>query len=579
MALKRQFMIKTFSLRTKITGSFLALILFSSIGIGYYSYHQAVSNIESAVGDTALSIIQSIVEEIDPAEFDRLQSPADMQTETYREIQTYLNGIREATGLLYLYTMRQTAPDAYVYVVDGTFEGDEEISSLGEPEDEITEVMMACFQGASGYEMDSGDWGSLISAYIPIKDPSGRIVGILGADFDASKMVNQLEVFKKRLALIILCVILLGFFFGEGLSIILVRSLSRLKAKAEQIKDGDLTVTFEKAGTDEIGILAQTFQKMTGNLVSITHEIKHNTRIVVSEISDLNQCFSEAGQAADAISRVITGIADGASQQAQRVEQVSKSMDEVFQQVTMSADHAGQVSESSERASANAVRAMEIFKTSMAKVMTVNRTVEQTAGIIQELGEKSKEIRSFSDTISKITRQTNLLSLNAAIEAARAGEHGKGFAVVADEVKALAGQSDEASKQIREIAVRMQAEIDLAIRAIQDGAAQASEGVSTVQQVDAYLSELQNSSFAVTKRAQVILAAIRRIEEACRGAVHQVQDLDEISKSFSTGSCQAAAAIEEQTAMLQQINGNIEAIKQTTCCLSDVVNKFKIEEA
>lgn len=579
MTLKGQIKMKTFSLRSKITGSFLAVLLFSSIGIGYYAYYQAVSNIESAVGDTALSIIQSIVNKIDAGDFVRLQSPSDMQSEAYRAMQSDLNSIREATGLRYLYTMRQTEPGAYVYVVDGTPMGDEDFSSLGDPEEEISETMIDCFQGVTGYELGSDEWGSFISAYIPIKDASGSIVGILGADFDASKMVSQLEAFKKRINLIILSVILLGLFLGEGLSIILVRSLNRLKAKAERIQNGDLTVTFEKAGSDEIGVLTRTFENMTGNLVSLTHEIKNNTKTVVSEISNLYLCFSEAEKAAEEISHVITGIADGTSQQTRRMDEVSGSMNEVFEQVKKSAEHADLVSGSSEKASANAVRAMDIFKTSMEKVMSVNRTVDQTALIIQALGEKSKEISSFSDTISKITRQTNLLSLNAAIEAARAGEHGKGFAVVADEVKALAGQSDEASKQIGEIAVCMQTEIDHAIQAIREGAVQANEGVSAVRQVDVYLGELQNSSLEVSKRARVILEAIGRIEEACRGAVHQIHELDDISKSFSAGSRQAASSIEEQTTILQQINGNIDAIKQTTYCLSDVVNKFKIEEA
>lgn len=579
MTLKGQIKMKTFSLRSKITGSFLAVLLFSSIGIGYYAYYQAVSNIESAVGDTALSIIQSIVNKIDAGDFVRLQSPSDMQSEAYRAMQSDLNSIREATGLRYLYTMRQNEPGAYVYVVDGTPMGDEDFSSLGDPEEEISETMIDCFQGVTGYELGSDEWGSFISAYIPIKDASGSIVGILGADFDASKMVSQLEAFKKRINLIILSVILLGLFLGEGLSIILVRSLNRLKAKAERIQNGDLTVTFEKAGSDEIGVLTRTFENMTGNLVSLTHEIKNNTKTVVSEISNLYLCFSEAEKAAEEISHVITGIADGTSQQTRRMDEVSGSMNEVFEQVKKSAEHADLVSGSSEKASANAVRAMDIFKTSMEKVMSVNRTVDQTALIIQALGEKSKEISSFSDTISKITRQTNLLSLNAAIEAARAGEHGKGFAVVADEVKALAGQSDEASKQIGEIAVCMQTEIDHAIQAIREGAVQANEGVSAVRQVDVYLGELQNSSLEVSKRARVILEAIGRIEEACRGAVHQIHELDDISKSFSAGSRQAASSIEEQTTILQQINGNIDAIKQTTYCLSDVVNKFKIEEA
>ncbi|KRF54644.1 hypothetical protein ASG97_04370 [Bacillus sp. Soil745] len=56
-----------------------------------------------------------------------------------------------------------------------------------------------------------------------------------------------------------------------------------------------------------------------------------------------------------------------------------------------------------------------------------------------------------TNAISKISEQTNLLSLNASLEAARAGESGKGFAVVANEVRSLADGSKEATKNIQAI--------------------------------------------------------------------------------------------------------------------------------
>jgi methyl-accepting chemotaxis protein len=565
------------SLKYKITGSFLILILFSSMAIGFYSYYSAKSNIERVVGNTALSIIESIVNTIDDEKFDKLQTNEDMESEYYKELQTHLSDLRNATGLKYLYTMRKTDNGKCIYVVDGTTMDDENFSSLGDEEEDVTDVMEGSFKGVTGYEFSSDDWGNSISAYIPIKDKSGKVVGMLGADFDASNMVSQLNKFKTNIIIIIIAVILIGIFIGQIMSIILVSSLNKLKKQAELIKEGDLTVKFDNPGNDEIGILTHAFKDMVDNLLVITNKIKNNTKDVVYEIDDLYKSFSETSKATEEINKVITEIAAGAVKQTHSAEVVSKSMSEVFQQVKKSVDYAYLVSDSSNQAVANTTQVMEILKTSIEKVTTVNTTVEQTAVIIKELGSKSKEISSFSDTISQIAKQTNLLSLNAAIEAARAGEQGKGFAVVANEVKVLAEQSNDASSQISHIASSMQAEIDNAIKTIQSGVVQASEGVNAVTKVDTYLLELKESSNEANIRVKEIIKAINLIEESCKYAVSKVSEFADISRNFSAGSQQAAASTEEETAIIAQIKENIESIKHTTYYLNDVVNKFKID--
>ncbi|MCM8710105.1 methyl-accepting chemotaxis protein [Clostridium sp. SYSU_GA19001] len=565
------------SLMLKIVIFSLVLVLFSSFAMQFYSYSTARKSIEKTIGETALNITRSVVGNIDAEKFQALQTAEDMEKGYYIELRQQLNSIRESTGLKYLYTMRKTKDGKYIYVVDGVPMNDEEASLLGDAE-EITDFMRLSFEGEEVYELDQDkEWGELISAYIPIKNKSGQTIGMLGADFEVSHVVYQLGQMRKNMQTAALIIALLGIIAGIIFSFVFVRSLNKLQAKIQLVEKGDLTIKVENNSNDEVGRLSQAFQSMVESTAGIIGSIRNNTKQVAEYIQQLNDSVNVTNRATEEITQAIGEIAGGASEQVGNAENVSKTMEEVFKEIQSITKNIELVTEASNKSMKDAEEAAEILRNSIKQINLVNNTVDTSANMIKQLEDKFQEILSFSEIVSAIASQTNLLSLNASIEAARAGEQGRGFAVVAGEIKKLAEQSREASKRINELIKIIQEEILNSSQAIDNGVVQARDGVDAIFKVDTYLKKLFSSNEKVDSRVKEVVKGIINIEKDSRNVLENTMKLADISREFSASTQQSAAATEEQLAVMEGIREGLDSVKKMMENLELTVNKFKID--
>jgi methyl-accepting chemotaxis protein len=153
--------------------------------------------------------------------------------------------------------------------------------------------------------------------------------------------------------------------------------------------------------------------------------------------------------------------------------------------------------------------------------------VELTEGIARE----TEGVRALLGEIGGISKQTNLLALNAAIEAARAGEAGRGFAVVADEVRDLSARTSDFSQQIVTLVDRVQANVKMTESALANMAGQdmtfALESKTRVETVVRGLEMLHQ------RRQQSIVdlgASVERVDLAVAHAVTSLQFQDMTSQ-------------------------------------------------
>lgn len=200
----------------------------------------------------------------------------------------------------------------------------------------------------------------------------------------------------------------------------------------------------------------------------------------------------------------------------------------------------------------SSVRQFEDFaaKTSNTLRQFVDSVIEnsRTAMSLVELTDKittqMREVKGILGEIEGISKQTNLLALNAAIEAARAGEAGRGFAVVADEVRDLSGRTGLFSLQIRNALTKMQASVDEAESAINRMAA-------------------RDMTFALSSKADVehAMAGIEAINETTGKAVAELNTIAE-EASAAVGNAVLSLQFQDMvTQLLEHTGKRVELLR------------------
>jgi len=504
-------MFKHLSIGTKMILTFLVVIALTAV-IGVYAIMQN-SRITTVVTQTAGSEIPSI--------------------HSITQIQSLVGSHRRGEMLMLLATEKEVK-EKYIK------RNDESVEKIGK-EQAIYEKLMDKDEEKKLFGEFKAAWTDYLAAYPAIKelalqggsdeDKAKLILGassktfnqVLGA-LDALEKTNIEQTQKESngalaiaksarvwiLVLLVVCV-LIGVTFVILFSRAMSAPLKRLSADAEQVAAGDLGVEVQVSSDDEIGQLAQSFEKMVNNLREMIGTLADSSAQVSESSSEMQ---TNAVQMADGAERV----AIQAITVATASEEMSATSGDIAQNCQMAAEGA-------ERANQAAEHGTEVVAKSISVMHRIAERVQSSAKTVEALGRRSDEIGAIVGTIEDIADQTNLLALNAAIEAARAGEQGRGFAVVADEVRALAERTTKATR-----------EIGLMIKAIQ------SETKTAVSAMEEGVNEVEQGTEEATRSGE----ALRNIQEEINSLHMQVQ--------------QIATAAEEQTATTSEISNNIHTI-------------------
>lgn len=374
-------------------------------------------------------------------------------TEEYQNNLTALRQIQNLCGIAYLYTLHTNDNVRLFYGIDTDDSGSQK--KPGDAFDGEFSEFSSVFSGQQYVQdyIDKTADGSLISAYMPIKNSSGKVIAILGCDYDASYVAGRIEgarnsIFQISGISLILALILLNLIVNR-----IMKSLNKVDRKIYDLvhNEGDLTQKLDITSGDELELIAENVNKLLEHIREIMLNISSNsTQLSSSTVTIANSLISAKDNISD--------ISATMEEMSAAMEETSASLYQVDESVMHITETIGSISAkaSSERDSAAEImeKVQAIYESAETDRTMASQQAAEMSKNMSERIERSKaveQIDTLTAEIINITDQTSLLALNASIEAARAGEAGKGFAVVASEIGSLADNSARAAEGIQKV--------------------------------------------------------------------------------------------------------------------------------
>lgn len=453
--------------------------------------------------------------------------------------------------------------------IDSKNVGVEDSIHLGDTNSKLKKYSAICKKMVAG-ENGTGTYSyggvTKVVAYSPIENMNGWSIGV------AAVRNEFMGMFFLSLIITVVFVIaftVFGIVNGIRLGKKIVHPITTVVDRLKLLAEGDLhSDTPVPEVNDETAILMNSLTETTQDLKGVISDIDNHLaeiskgNFLIKVDGDYKGDFAQISESFRGIIRSLSTamrnidtnaecvqngavdlsgaaqmLAEGATDQASAIEELTATITEVSEKISINAQ--------------NAEKTREIVAGMGDQIVESNEHMKKNTEAMNNIREASDKIAEIISSIEEIADQTSLLALNASIEAAKAGDNGRGFAVVATQVGVLADQSSEAARNTKDL-------IQNALQAVDEGMQLANSTAESLLAVVDHVKVVNSSMSEIAEASDNQAMAVSQITEG----INQIAGVIESNSATSEESAASSQELSSQADMLKELVGKFQYEKE-----------------